>query len=148
LRPFLLRSLELMKTIIALFCLLTLTHQSRALDDNQMAQLLVGSWQSVAEMPHPNGTAHYVFDFTYNQNGQYYGTIGMTFPAVPGQATSGTVAIAGVWQIENGNLSCRVTQVYPAGFAAMFPSSSGAIQFIDRNTWKFVGDTKVARRTQ
>jgi hypothetical protein len=136
-----------MKAILTIWCFFTLLNQSWAMDDQQMSQLLVGSWESVDDQQQAiTGRAHMVYDFTYYANRRFEGTIAMTFPPAPGQATSGMVYSAGVWEIRDGNLALHTDQVNPPNFASLFPDSSAPIQFLDKNTWKFVGAANVARR--
>src|SRR5271157_3319314 len=63
---FLRGSLELMKLTFALLCFLTLISRGWTMDDEQMSQLLVGTWESVDDSQQAiTGPAHMVFDFTY-----------------------------------------------------------------------------------
>lgn len=144
---FLRGSLELMRATFALFCFLTLITRGWAMDDEQMSQLLVGTWESVDDSQQAiTGPAHMVFDFTYYANGRFKGTTAMTFPPGQGQATSGIIYTAGTWKIQDGNLIAHTEQVDPSEFAPLYPDSSSPIQFLDRNTWKHVGATNVAHR--
>jgi hypothetical protein len=139
--------MDIMKQLlIPILFLLAMVGQSRAQDDNRLAQLLVGSWEVVGELQEGNGTTHLLCHTTFNADGQFHETVGMTFPPAPGQATSGTMKVTGTWQISNGNLSLHIVQVYPPVYASYFADSSAAIQFIDGNTYKSVGDPHLAHR--
>lgn len=136
-----------MKATFALLCLFALISQGWAMDDDQMSQLMVGSWQASGQEQMPSGIARYTVNCAYTEDGQFDGSWAWMFPPTPGQATSSFVRVAGTWKIERGNLFTHVEQVDPPNFASLFSDSSKAIQFIDDNTWKFVdGSVGVAHR--
>lgn len=130
-----------MKAIFALLCLVALTSRTQAQTDEQMSQLMVGSWRSLAQYPVVGGVAHFVYDFTYYANGQFDGTVGVT---MPGNAMP--FSVTGAWQIENGILTTQVERVNPPSAAYLLPGGSTLIHFIDRISWRVEGSSSIARR--
>jgi hypothetical protein len=136
-----------MKVPFALLGFFTLLSQGWAMDDHQMSELMVGTWQAVGQEQMYNGIARYVVSCTYTEDGRFDATWSWVFPPTPGQATSGVVRDIGTWKIQNGALSCHVEQVDPPSLASLYQDSSSRIVFIDRNTWKFEnGAVGVAHR--
>ena len=75
-----------MKVTFALLCFFTLLSQGWAMDDHQMTELMVGTWQAVGQEQMYNGIARYVVSCTYTEDGRFDATWSWVFPPTPGQA--------------------------------------------------------------
>lgn len=136
-----------MKATFVLLCLFAVISQGWGMDGDEMSQLMVGTWQANGQQQMPSGIARYTVNCTYTEDGQFDGSWAWVFPPTSGQATSAFVRVSGTWKIESGNLSTHFEQVDPPYCASLFSDSSNAVEFIDRNTWKFVdGSVGVAHR--
>ena len=144
---FLITASDLMKTMFALLCFLTLLSQSRAMDDQQISALLVGHWRAVGGPVQVNGTTvSWVREFNLYANGRWDGRVGCA--SANGLGT-GTFSGIGRWQVQNGIYSSQAERVdpwLPGSNAASLFNGSGRVEFIDRDTFRFEGADWAYRR--
>jgi hypothetical protein len=102
-----------MKTFLTFCTFLVFAGMARAMSDEQLAELLVGTWQVSYQISQEGyGTVRTAYTNTLTSDGRCRYQCAVQFPTIPGQAKSGLYEAYGSWYVQSGGLYTKFDRFF------------------------------------
>jgi hypothetical protein len=150
-----------MKTFLTFCTFLVFAGMARAMSDEQLAELLVGTWQVSYQISQEGyGTVRTAYTNTLTSDGRCRYQCAVQYPDIPGQTvTSGLFEAYGTWYVRNGGFYTNIKQIIaetPMGKMVVpqesqpwfSPFTGQRVTFLNNDQLKFEGQNKITYRVR